>query len=272
MGRCSVETKGPMKCVVCASGISRGNFVKCPMCGLVQAVPMPTVNEIAALYHEDMDHFEPYLDQIDVHKEYFRNILKGIKKNAMLLDIGCAMGALLIEAKKKGIEAMGVDISRDAVAYCRKQGLDVSDKWPNKKFDVVTAFQVIEHERDPLGFMKRVQTLLKKGGLVILATPNYGGFWRKVMGKHWFGFAHPEHVVLLDFTSMRNLLEKAGFHNIEIRADSPRPFPLSFAIKRAADYFPVLRFLLLPLGNFFNKFNIINPINPWDDMIVYAKK
>ena len=92
------------------------------------------------------------------------------------------------------------------------------------------------------------------------------------MGKRWFGFAHPEHVVLFNFDSMRKLLEKSGFRGIEIRADSPRPFPLSFAFSRAGDYFQWAAWILKPLAKVVDRFRIINPINPWDDMIVFATK
>src|SRR3989344_2026697 len=115
-------TMSTNRCVVCASEMSRGNFVRCRSCGLVQAVPMPSAREIASLYHEDFDHFQPYLAQIDVHREYFRKKLQEIKHGKTLLDIGCAMGVLLEEAEKQGIKAYGVDISKDAVAYCRKKG------------------------------------------------------------------------------------------------------------------------------------------------------
>lgn len=275
------------QCVVCGHDTfqhlfarTNGSIGQCRACGLVQVVPMPGARQIASLYHEDFDHFAPYIEQIEVHREYFREKIKEIGctmydvrcKNLRLLDIGCAMGVLLEEAEKQGIEAYGVDISRDAVAYCRKKGLRVSTDFPKKQFDVVSAFQVIEHERDPLGFMRRVHSVLKKGGLFVLATPDYGGWGRRVMGKRWVGFAHPEHMVFLDFASMRLLLEKAGFADIEIRRDTPRPFPLSFVFTRAADYVPFLSQMLKPLGKLFDRFNIINPINPWNDMIVYAKK
>lgn len=265
---------------------------KCLSCGLVQVVPMPNASEISALYHEDLDHFTPYIDQLSVHHKYFYQKIKEISRRLRitnnelrLLDIGCAMGVLLEEAIKKGMKATGIDLSEDAITYCRKHKLTAYagtvytvKRLKNNSFDVITAFQIIEHERDPLKMMRRVYSLLKKGGMVILATPNYGGFWRKLMGRRWFGFAHPEHVVLLDFNSMRLLLEKAGFCDIEIRADTPRPFPLSFAFTRAGDYFPCLRrqawasWFLKPIGKLLDKFNFINPINPWDDMIVYARK
>ncbi len=281
---------------------------KCTTCSLVQVVPMPSVKEIASLYHEDLEHFDPYVEQMSVHHAYFKkkveeilayvipgpNSLRGknagiqVKKKQIpgqagndrrLLDIGCAMGVLLEEARDVGFKSIGIDLSSDAVSYCKKNGLTAFigtvytvNQLKDSTFDVVTAFQIIEHERDPLRMMKRVYKLLKKDGWIVMATPNQSGLWQKLMGKRWFGYRHPEHVVLFDFDTMRRLLEAAGFKDIEIRNDSPRPFPLSFALSRAGDYFPWASWLLKPLGKIFDRFKIINPINPWDDMIVFARK
>ncbi len=278
---------------------------KCRHCGLVQVVPMPTAKEIASLYHEDLEHFDPYMDQLAVHHAYFKKKVGEISsliakrkpltvkhrkidaihdsrftiRGLRFLDIGCAMGVLLEEAKKEGFRVEGIDISRDAVSYCLKQNLRAYQgtvytvkQLKDSSFDVISAFQIIEHERDPLRMMNRVYKLLKKGGLLVLATPNQGGIWQKIMGKRWFGYRHPEHVVLLDFDTMRKLLQKTGFSHIEILSDTPRPFPLSFAFTRAGDYFPWAAWMLKPLGKLFDHFKIMNPINPWDDMIVFAKK
>jgi 2-polyprenyl-3-methyl-5-hydroxy-6-metoxy-1,4-benzoquinol methylase len=257
---------------------------KCRSCGLVQVVPMPNAKEIAGLYHEDLDHFEPYIDQLSVHHAYFKQKIKEISdqlpitnNQSRILDIGCAMGVLLEEAQDAGMKATGIDLSKDAATYCRKHGLTAYFGTVNSRpglerggFDVVTAFQIVEHERDPLTMMKKIRSLLKPDGLVVMATPNYGGFWRKLMGRRWFGFAHPEHVVLFDHQTMRLLLEKAGFHDIEVKNDTPRPFPLSFVFTRGADYFPWAAWILKPLGKFLDQFQLVNPINPWDDMIVFA--
>lgn len=264
-----------MKCVLCnATRFSRIHKLgKCTNCGLVQAAPMPSEKEIRKLYHEDMEHFEPYIAQLAVHREYFRKKVQEIKKRGVLLDVGCAMGVLLAEAQKAGFTARGIDISKDAVTYCKKKGLDVSQTWPkNKRFDVITAFEIIEHERDPLGMMRRIHTLLKRDGIAVLTTPNHSSIWRKIMGKWWVGYYHPEHVTFWDPASLLELFERAGFWNITIRRDSPRPFPLSFVLTRGADYVPRLGFFLRPMGKFLDRFNLINPINPWDDLIVFARK
>lgn len=263
-----------MKCVLCGAAefsvIYR--FRKCTRCGLVQVVPMPSTRAIAALYREDIEHFEPYIAQMAVHRAYFREKLRDIKKHVTLLDIGCAMGILLEEAKKAGIRAAGVDISRDAVAFCRRKGLTASQTYPKRRVDVVTAFEVIEHERDPLGFMRRVYKLLNNGGIVVLTTPNHSTVWQKLMGKHWVSYRHPEHVTFWDATTLRYLLTQTGFSNITTRRDSPRPFPLSFVFTRAADYFPWAAWILRPMGKILDRFHIVNIINPWDDLLVVGEK
>jgi hypothetical protein len=79
---------------------------KCRSCGLVQAVPMLEKGQIDSLYHEDFDHFTPYIEQLSVHHRYFRQKLTELKRDLRglrLLDIGCAMGVLLDEAKHKGM-------------------------------------------------------------------------------------------------------------------------------------------------------------------------
>jgi SAM-dependent methyltransferase len=244
---------------------------------------MPSEKEISQLYHEDLEHFEPYIAQIPVHRKYFRQKIQEIKKiisPSALLDIGCAMGVLLEEAKKAGFRVQGIDISKDAVMYCRKKKLDVLEgtlssvagKLQKNSFDVVTAFEIIEHERNPLGMMRRVHTLLNKGGIAVLTTPNHSGIWRKVMGKWWVGYHHPEHVTFWDPGSLRELFERAGFRDIAIARDSPRPFPLSFVFTRGANYIPWAAWILKPVGKFLDRFSLKNPINPWDDLIVFARK
>jgi SAM-dependent methyltransferase len=257
---------------------------RCTTCGLVQAVPMPSIAEIRRLYHEDLEHFEPYIAQLSVHRAYFREKVSeirrrtGRKKSLKLLDIGCAMGVLLEEAKKKSFRVSGIDISADAVSYCRDKKLPVYQGTVasvgakiSQKFDVITACEVIEHERDPLAMMRRIHALLTPDGFAVLTTPNHDSIWRKIMGKWWVGYRHPEHVVFFDPRSLRMLCKRAGFRDIEIRHDTPRPFPLSFALTRLADYVPWLGWLVRPIGKLVGR-DRINPINPWDDLIVFVRK
>lgn len=286
-----------MNCVLCGHNNfiavfphNGGRVKKCNSCGLVQVVPRPTGKDIEELYHEDFDHFAPYIEQIEVHRKYFRKKLLQVvaevsaswripTPNLSLLDIGCALGVLLEEAQKQGIEAYGIDVSADAVVYCKKKGLNVfqgnlaTAKLPRgKQFDIVTAFEVIEHEQEPLSMIRRVYKLLKKGGIAILTTPNHGSLWRKIMGKWWVGYRHPEHINFFDKRSLNELFHRAGFSRVTVKKDPPRPFPLSFLFTRAADYFPLLKLPLRFIGGLFSIIPLPNPINPWDDILVVAQK
>lgn len=259
-------------CILCGGTVVvQRNLARCLVCGLTQVVPRPKSDQVAELYHEDFDHFQPYLEQIEVHRRYFREKLKLIQGKT-LLDIGCAMGVLLEEAQKQGIEAYGVDISADAVAYCRKKGLRVSQTIPNKHFDVVTLFEVIEHEGDPLGLMKRVYKLLNNGGIAILTSPDHDTIWRKIMGSWWVGYRHPEHINFFNRQSLEELFHRAGFRQVEIKRDTLRSFPLSFLFTRSADYFPWAAWILKPIGSILRHVQIVNPVNPWGDIIAIGKK
>lgn len=264
-----------MQCVVCHHSTFRMLFDHvgtCTTCGLAQKTPMLTKKEVSRLYHDDLEHFDPYIQYLAVHHAYFQKKAMIVHKGDRVLDIGCAMGVFLEEAKKRGATALGVDISKDAVSYCRKKGLRVSTAWPTTKFDVICAFEVIEHERDPLAMMRRIHKLLKNGGEAVITTPNHSSFWRKLMGKWWVGYTHPEHVVFFDPKSLIELFTRAGFTDIRVDHDTPRPFPLSFAFRRSADYFPWAGWVVKPIGNFLDRWHILNPVNPWDDLIVYGKK
>ncbi len=261
---------------------------RCQNCGLVQVCPLPTQLEISQLYQEDLLHFKPYIEQLAVHRRYFQKKLRWIgekkvdKDNRRLLDVGCAMGVLLVEAKKFSFAPVGLDISRDAIKYCRAQGLNAykgslggnkSDLPKNLSFDVVTAFEIIEHESDPVRMLKEIYKLLAPGGLVVVTTPNCDSWWRVLMGRFWPGYQHPEHLFFFDPGSVRYIFNLAGFLQVEITKDEPRPFPISFVLQRIEDYFPILKSLIEAIGRIGLIRPILklrNPFDPWTGMQIVA--
>jgi len=269
---------------------------QCASCGLTQIIPRPQRREIEQLYEDDKSHFDPYIDQRKVHETYFRgellslmelidtenNATKSKKQKGLhsLLDIGCLTGVLLGEAGKMGIDATGVDISSDAVKYCKKQGYkafhgtikEYAKKFSMKRYDVISAFEIIEHEYSPLTLAKTMYALLRAGGIAVATTPNHGGNWRKMMGKYWPGYTHTEHLYFFDLDSLKKVFEEAGFSSVEVRHDTSRPFPLSFLFTRGADYVPFGKGILRFIGNILKPLPLKNPINPWDDIIVTAIK
>ncbi len=262
---------------------------QCKQCGLTQVLPRPTRKEVAALYHNDESHFDPYIEQERVHRTYFRNKLLTIrnqlrlKRNtspARLLDVGCLTGVLLDEAGKMGINAEGLDISKDAVTFCKNRGFTAYQgtlerfikKYPRKKYNVVTAFEIIEHEYSPYTLVQSMYKLLPEGGIAAVSTPNHGSWWRMVMGKRWPGYTHPEHLYFFDSQSLAYLFKRVGFSEVTVTSGDSRPFPLWFLFKRGADYFPEFASILKMLASMTKLLPLKNPINPWDDLLIIAKK
>jgi 2-polyprenyl-3-methyl-5-hydroxy-6-metoxy-1,4-benzoquinol methylase len=101
-------------------------------------------------------------------------ILKKYKKKGSLLDFGCGTGWFLEEAQKH-YKVAGVEYS-DSIRLWLKKKFNISSykKISNlkKKFDIITAFDVIEHVPNPLVFLKSLKKKLKKNGIILIYTPN----------------------------------------------------------------------------------------------------
>lgn len=99
-----------------------------------------------------------------------------------ILDVGCGTGANLEMLKKYG-ESEGVDVSDDAIEFCRKKGLKVhkglAEELPfaDETFDLVTALDVIEHLDDDIAGLKEMYRITKKGGKTLIFVPAFMWLW-----------------------------------------------------------------------------------------------
>ncbi|GEM_PF-1343227 len=263
--------------------------MRCDNCKLVQLIPRPLKIHVDALYSDEVEDFGPYIDTTSAHQTYFERKMQEISSYAhrgkgrpRLLDIGCATGIGMEEAKREGFEAEGLEVSHFACRVCQKKGLrvfqgTVEDGIQKKKvkknsYDVVVVFEVIEHMYDPVRTFGNIYSLMKKNGYLFLTTPNHKSLWRRLMGKWWVGYRHPEHLYFFDETSLAALLTNTGFDIIEMRKDDARIFPLSYTLIRAGDYLPFISGILRALGKYLKAGNWNTPVNPWENIFVVAVK
>ena len=113
--------------------------------------------------------------------EYYRNTVKNLRSvSGKILDIGCGYGDLLLEFERqnKNIDLYGTDISKKAVDYCKKLGINAdignadSMPYPDKTFDLVVMSLVIEHVIDQEKALNEVYRILKDNGRFLLTTDN----------------------------------------------------------------------------------------------------
>ena len=100
-----------------------------------------------------------------------------------ILDVGCGTGANLELLGRFG-EAEGVDVSEDALAFCRARGLQnvrhgEAEKLPYQDgtFDLVTALDVVEHLDDDVAGLREMRRVLRKNGRALLFVPAFMFLW-----------------------------------------------------------------------------------------------
>jgi len=196
------------KCNICGGfqrkilyTFSEQNLVKCLKCGLVYLDKQRS--DLENLYNGDYyfnsenknaNYFNYYSrDQENLMKGNFGFAYKFIKENISvnrtysLLDIGAGFGYFLNYLPRK-VEASAVEVSRLAVKEIKKLGVLVYQKdflkVPiNKKYDYLTAFDVMEHQTDLKAFLEKCHKISKPGGYLLITIPDYGSVLNKLLGK-----------------------------------------------------------------------------------------
>lgn len=146
-----------------------------------------------------------------------------VPPDVAVLDIGCGFGRTLAFHAARGCRAVGVEADEHGVAEARRQGLEVEHglfdpaRYEAGSFDYVTMDQVLEHAQDPVAFMAGVATVLKPGGVVVISTPNAGGYAARLFGVRWINWHTPYHLNLFTRRSLRRLAEETGFSVRSIR-------------------------------------------------------
>ncbi len=167
--------------------------------------------------------YSSYLAQEPTLRRTFRHLLRALARRGMaggdLLEVGCAYGFFLDEARSRFERRVGTDLSEDALAAARPRADDVrlgglESLASGERFHLAACIHVIEHVYDPVPFVQRIRDHLEPGGWLILATPDMGGFWRPLLGRRWPFYKMPEHVTYFDRRSLARLLGLGGFVDI----------------------------------------------------------
>lgn len=197
--------------------------VKCNDCGLIYLDYSPSETDLKGLYSEGYyfnGGYQDYIEEkplIQINARHRIEAIKKMKPGGRLLEIGCALGFFLEEAKKS-YESYGVEISDYGASYAReKLGLNVKTGtlepglFPKNYFDVVVMWDVIEHLNEPNVILSRIREVLKPDGLLVFTTMDVGSVYARLLGKAWHLYDIPEHLVYYDRKTVAAFLEKNGF-------------------------------------------------------------
>jgi 2-polyprenyl-3-methyl-5-hydroxy-6-metoxy-1,4-benzoquinol methylase len=137
-------------------------------CQFVYAVPDKSFDPLIRSYTSMVD--EEYVAEGEGRRLQAKRILEKIhryKKGGRMLDIGCGPAFFLDEAKKKGWDVQGADLSEWAVRYADEhfkipvfRGALVEANFPDRSFDVVVMNDVIEHLERPQETLREIRRIL----------------------------------------------------------------------------------------------------------------
>lgn len=203
-------------------------------CGLIFQSPLPSPKAMASYaaneYADGM--YKDYLQAREMKLETFRRRLPDIQAlmhtdrgKPKLLDVGCSCGYFIDVALDAGFDAYGVEFAQEAVNAASPAAkprithgnVNSIGREGSGTYDVVTAFDIIEHTEAPIDFLHMLRALLKPQGLIVLTTPDTGHFLRRLMGARWPMLQPLQHTFLFSKASMNRALRDTGFTEIQAK-------------------------------------------------------
>jgi len=220
----------------------KASYYYCSKCKSIFLGNLPKADDIMDFVNNEYNSgsYKQYVGAKDMKYDQFNFRIKKINsllpfsthtlKNKKLLDVGCSCGYFIDVALENGYDAYGIELSEVAISYAKPetqkrivQG-DINTLKQSEtinligdtRFNIVTAFDIIEHTVDPIVFLEQIKTVLKPDGTLILVTPDISHFLRYIMRGYWPMIQPTQHFILFSRKSIKIALEKAGYKDISI--------------------------------------------------------
>lgn len=183
--------------------------------------PKPKEEGIAR-YYESQD----YISHTDNKKGLLSSVYQLVKKWSLrkkiklifrlnsgigsLLDVGAGTGDFLLMAQENGWTVQGVEPNKKAASLALQKGINLKEslrKFEDQKFDVITLWHVLEHIPNLEETIELLTNLIKPGGALIIAVPNFYSYDAAYYGQFWAAYDVPRHLWHFSKTSIGHLFK-----------------------------------------------------------------
>jgi 2-polyprenyl-3-methyl-5-hydroxy-6-metoxy-1,4-benzoquinol methylase len=235
-----------VKCPICYTEVEERNFketyvspynnqeykrYECPNCDVHWWEPLKIIPEFYE--SEVFEHYIAFHECVgtkprEYHKVFFKHFPSNVR--GKLLDVGCGDGRFLRHAKEQGFEVWGIDFDKKSVENVKRNlGIDTVfamsleefyeyAKERNLKFDVITFFEVLEHQDKPREFLEMVKGLLREGGYIAGSVPNRETVLFESLWKYTYVDLPPHHFLRFSQKSLENAIKLSGFEDPNVFA------------------------------------------------------
>jgi SAM-dependent methyltransferase len=235
-------------------GVSgRFQLDRCPSCSLVWLHAMPPEEQVGQFYAEYYTHNDerpaeakqksgvqglfnrvwPIGSQRRKRRELAEFFLPD--SGGTVMEIGCGGGRNLAQLRSRGWRVVGQEIDPIAAEAARDrfhvnvEAVPVSQlSQPDDSLQAILLNHVVEHLREPIRDLGKCHDILDVGGRLVIITPNVDSLGRRLFGRRWRGLEPPRHLFLYNVRTMRTLLERAGFTEMEVFTRGARTEMITF--------------------------------------------
>lgn len=189
------------QCPICNADHSKPLFIRpddltvheCSDCSTLYINPAPSVAQLTKFYenyydqHADLSKnsvekfaYETKLIEpiSDIRINRLLSIIGAIQNGKFALDIGCGRGQFLHLLRKIGYIVEGIEPDISSLKFAKKLGITsifagyIEDFYTDKKYDLVTLLDLIEHPLKPISLISLALNHMKPGGFLLIWTPN----------------------------------------------------------------------------------------------------
>ena len=225
--------KGSMKhtivCPVCGANKTKRlfkkqgcAFVQCLNDELVYIDPQPDREELQEVYDRYGEEFFVLPESIAASGDYpdYRRRFLNFRQTNRLLEIGAAAGGFLVHCRNDGWTTYGVELSTHSSKFAREQQrLDVitgtihDASYPSNFFDVVVAWQTLEHVPNPREVITEIYRILRSGGFFVMSVPYWKGLSIRLIKKR-YRYVGRDHLFYFSPQNLSKILKDIGFSKI----------------------------------------------------------
>lgn len=182
--------------------------------------------------------------KIERHKLRY-DLIKKYKSNGSLFDLGAGWGHFMLTGQQLGYDVYGIEISEQPYLYSKNDlklpvdHIDFFDMKEDKKFDIVTMWDVLEHIDKADDVIEKCARITSKNGIIVIQVPQIDSYFAKKHRDNW-KMMSLDHVNYFGKKTITQLLETHGYKVETIKS--------SFEIKLFIMY-TILPFLKRLKGN-----------------------
>jgi 2-polyprenyl-3-methyl-5-hydroxy-6-metoxy-1,4-benzoquinol methylase len=190
---------------------------KCLECDSGFSVNIICEAEAKALYQkgESNDRWNSNLFEVEKPKEVVAAITPLLTPGSKVLDIGCAGGRFLDFAKKNQCLTYGLEYSQSNIELLKSNGHTAhsSEEELTEKYDLITAFDVVEHLYNVNKFIDFCLEHLSPSGHLVIVTGDISSTSAKISKNNWWYVSYPEHII---FPSVKYFQSHSKLRDIQL--------------------------------------------------------